>query len=293
MRLVVIALTALALAGPLACTNKEAADAIETVQLPADRAEIEAVMRDIIANDPALLASADLDAAARDYFAKNPDAASAAKMEAIVKAYLIENPEVIVEALTVYEQRQAAARQAELAALVQSSQKALYNTKSDPSIGPANAPVTVVEFFDYRCGYCKQSTDWVFKLPDAHKNKVRVVFKELPIFGGVSETASLAALTAGKQGKYTQMHRALMGIENNDDLDDARIDEVAKAAGINVEKMRADMNSAAVQKQLDEMQTLGARLQIGGTPGFFIGDQHIEGANTGAVEAEIKRLLKG
>ncbi len=291
MRFALIALGALALIGPVACTNKDAADTIETVQLPPDRAEIEAVMRDIVATDPALLASADLDAAARDYFAKNPDAASTAKMEAIVKAYLLENPEILVEALTVYEQRQAAAKKAELAALVQNSKAALYNTKTDHSIGPANAKVTVVEFFDYRCGYCKQSTDWVFKLPEQYKNKVRVVFKELPIFGGVSETASLAALAAGKQGKYTEMHRALMGIENNDDLTDANIDAVAKAAGINVTKMRADMNSPAVQKQLADMQALGASLQIGGTPGFFVGDAHIEGANTAAVEAAIAKLL--
>jgi protein-disulfide isomerase len=293
MRSALFALTALALIAPAACLAEKSQPAIETVQLPPDRAEIEAMMREILANDPSLVSNAGLDAAAREYFVKNPQAAGKAQTEAVVKAYLLDNPEVLIESLNVYERRQAEARQAELTRLVQTSQSALYNTKSDPSIGPANAPVTVVEFFDYRCGYCKQSTDWVFDLPAEYKNKVRVVFKELPIFGGISETASLAALAAAKQGKYEAMHRGLMGIENNDDLTDANIDAVAKAAGVNVQKMRADMNSAAVQKQLADSQALGASLQVGGTPGFFIGDQHIEGANTRAVEAAIAARLKG
>ncbi len=133
----------------------------------------------------------------------------------------------------------------------------------------------------------------MFGLPEKYDGKVRVVFKELPIFGGISETASLAALAAKRQGKYEAMHRALMGIENNDDLTDLAIDATAKSVGVNVEKMRADMQKGDLQAQLAEMKALGASLQIGGTPGFFIGDAHIEGADTASVERAIEAALKG
>jgi protein-disulfide isomerase len=210
-----------------------------------------------------------------------------------VKDYLLENPETLVEALQAYEKKQAEDRTTQLAQLARENADALYKTAGDPSIGPANAKVTVVEFFDYRCGYCKRSVNWVQALPKANRDQVRVVFKELPIFGGVSETAALAALAASKQGKYNDMHLALMRIENNDDLTDAAIDAAARSVGINVTKMRADMASDDVKKQLGEMMALGQALQVGGTPGFFVGDKHIEGANTSAVEKAINEALKG
>jgi len=132
----------------------------------------------------------------------------------------------------------------------------------------------------------------VQKLPAKYDGEVRVVFKELPIFGGISETASLAALAAGKQGKYWEFHSALMKIKNNDDLTDAKIDELAAATGLNATKLRADMKSQAVQKQLADMKSLGAALSVTGTPAFFIGDQHIEGANLPVIEQAIEAALK-
>ena len=94
-----------------------------------------------------------------------------------------------------------AARQA-----VVDNRDALYNQASDPAIGPDDAEITVVEFFDYRCGYCKRSLDFVSGLPAKHDGKVRVVFKEYPILSPQSRQAALAALAAKKQGKYFEMH---------------------------------------------------------------------------------------
>ena len=199
---------------------------------------------------------------------------------------------MIEEALIALSDREKAAKAAAAQAAISENTKQLYSHAGDYSNGPADAKVTVVEFFDYRCGYCKRSLDWVNALPAAYGGDVRVVYKELPIFGGVSETAALAALAAGRQGKYLEMHQALMSLKTNDELTEANIDALAKEAGINVAKMRADMKSKAVKDQLAEMQALGEKLNVTGTPGFFIGDLHVEGANFPVIEEAIKKAVK-
>ncbi|MBA3067934.1 MAG: DsbA family protein [Hyphomonas sp.] len=218
--------------------------------------------------------------------------ASKAELEKIIHDYIVEHPEVVEEALIALGDREKAAKAAAAQAAIKANAQKLYAHASDYSIGPADAKVTIVEFFDYRCGFCKRSADWVRELPEAYDGQVRVVYKELPIFGGISENAALATLAAGKQGKYVDLHMALMALKSNDDLTEKKIDELAGAVGINVAKMRADMKSSAVQKQLADMKELGKLLDVGGTPGFFIGDQHIEGANVPAVEAAIDAALK-
>ena len=218
--------------------------------------------------------------------------ASKAEIEKIVREYILENPEIIEEALIALSEKEKIAQAAAAQAAIAANASELYAHAGDFSIGPADAKVTVVEFFDYRCGYCKRSVDWVRALPEEYDGQVRVVFKELPIFGGISETAALAALAAGKQGKYLELHVALMNLKSNDDLTEENIDALAAGVGINVAKMRADMKSPAIEKQLAEMKALGEALAVGGTPGFFIGEQHIEGANTAAIEAAIKDALK-
>lgn len=215
-----------------------------------------------------------------------------ADIERIVREYILENPEIIEEALVALHEKEKATQAELVRSAIAANKDALYAHAGDYAIGPADAAVTIVEFFDYRCGYCKRSVDWVQKLPAKYDGEVRVVFKELPIFGGISETAALAALAAGKQGKYWEFHSALMKIKNNDELTDAKIDELAAANGINVAKLRADMKGQAVQKQLSEMKALGAALKVTGTPAFFIGDQHVEGANLPVIEKAIEDALK-
>lgn len=219
--------------------------------------------------------------------------ASKSEIEKIVHEYIVAHPEVIEEALIALSDREKAAKAAAAQAAIAENQKELYAHAGDYAIGPADAEITIVEFFDYRCGYCKRSVDWVTNLPKEYDGKVRVVYKEFPIFGGISETAALAALAAGKQGKYAEMHVALMNLKSNDDLTEQNIDRLAAAAGIDVAKMRADMKSKAVTQQLADMKALGDALSVTGTPGFFLGQTHIEGANIPAIESAIEAELKG
>ena len=185
-----------------------------------------------------------------------------------------------------------AAEEAEQARVaIAQNQDALINNPADYFVGPADAPVTVVEFFDYRCGFCKRSAQWAVELPEKYDNKVRVVFKEFPILSPESERAALAAIAAGKQDKYLEMHMALMELDNGSGFGPEQIDAAAESIGIDVELMRADMKSIEVQKAVADAKSLARTLGITGTPNFIIGTEQISGADTLSVEALIESAL--
>lgn len=219
----------------------------------------------------------------------NPDRT---EMEKIVREYILANPEIIEEALVALTEREKQNEAIVVRAAIADNWDRLYSVTTDYSIGPADAPVTVVEFFDYRCGFCKRSAHWAADLPEMYDGQVRVVFKELPIFGGISDTAARAALAAGRQGKYLEMHLALMDIQSNNDLTEEKIDAIAGDLGLDVRRMRADMTSGPVIQQLAEMENLGRALRVSGTPAFFIGDEYVAGADTRRVEQLIAAALE-
>lgn len=220
--------------------------------------------------------------------------ADKAAIEKIVHAYILDHPEVIEEALIklAEQQRFEAAQQVEQNIIANS--EALFNDEADYSIGPDDAPITMVEFFDYRCGFCKRSADWTMALPEKYDNKVRVIFKDLPILSAESEKAALAAAAAGRQGKYTEMHLALMKLDNKTGMGPDAIDSAAKSVGVDVNLMRADMKSLAIQKQVAESKSLARRIGISGTPNFIIGTKQFDGAYTDQIEdlieAELEKL---
>lgn len=214
---------------------------------------------------------------------------SRADVEEIVRDYILENPEIIEDALIELGERQKAEEAEAARRAVADNADALFQNAADYTIGPDDAAVTVVEFFDYRCGYCKRATDFVAGLPAAYDGDVRVVFKELPILSPESRQAALAALAAGEQGKYFEMHVALM--ESRSDFSESAINAVAEAAGVDVDRMRADMESTDVQKQLSDSVALARALNVTGTPAFIVGDQTVPGANTPAVTRLIEEQL--
>ena len=219
------------------------------------------------------------------------DVADKEAIEKIVYEYIMENPEIIEDALIALNEKRAA-EEAELAmAAISENQDALINNPADYSVGPADAPVTVVEFFDYRCGFCKRSAEWTTQLPEQYDNKVRVVFKEFPILSTESEKAAQAAIAAGKQGKYVEMHMALMELDNGSGFGPEQIDAAAESVGVDVALMRADMKSIPVQKAVADSKSLARALNITGTPNFIIGNEMVSGADTGRVEALIEAAL--
>ncbi len=219
------------------------------------------------------------------------DTASREAIEQVVYDYIIENPEIIEEALiALTEKRQAEEDQRTRDAIAENTDR-LLNSPGDYSIGPADAKVTVVEFFDYRCGFCKRSASWATGLPEKYDGDVRVIFKELPILSTESEKAALAAIAAGKQGKYIEMHMGLMELDNGSGFGPEQIDQVAESVGIDVATMRADMKSVDVQKTVADSKSLARSLGITGTPNFIIGTEFVGSADITQVEALIQTAL--
>jgi protein-disulfide isomerase len=206
--------------------------------------------------------------------------ASDAAFGARVRAYLLEHPEVLQEAYDkLQEKRAAEAQQASAAALTQ-HRKALENDPRDHVINP-NGKVTVVEFVDYNCGYCKLIAPEVVAL--AKDPTVRLVFKDMTIFGAASEYAAAASRQASG-ARYVALHEAFMAQKP---LDEAAVDRILAAQGLDPGAARARLNTPEQRKYLDDQQKLAASLGIQGTPAFIIGDVMIPGADAGALKAAV------
>jgi protein-disulfide isomerase len=187
-------------------------------------------------------------------------------IEKIVRDYLIQNPELMMEVSKELEKRQTLLQAAEHKRIISEKKASIFAAKSDFVIGNPSADITVVEFFDYNCGWCKRAVDEVTKLVKADPN-VRVVFKELPIFGENSTFAAKAAMASIHQGKYWDFHLALMKERQVTKENALRI---AENVGLNVAKLKEDMANPAYDLALKETSQIAQSLGIEGTPGFIV-----------------------
>lgn len=186
-----------------------------------------------------------------------------------VRAYLMEHPEVIQEAMNKLQEQQESKLAAAAATAIDDNRKAIERDARDPVAGNAAGVITVTEFFDYRCPYCKTAAPAMPAFLAKHKN-VRLVLKEFPILSEVSEHAAKLALAAGLQGKYQPVHQALLTAPS---LTDAVIDQVLISHGVDVLKAHKDAESDAIKAQLADTKKLAMTLGIGGTPAFIVGDK--------------------
>jgi len=200
-----------------------------------------------------------------------------AKTEQIIHDYLLAHPEVIVDALQRYQAQQDKATAAKQAQALIDRRDELTRAPDAPVLGNPNGNVTVVEFFDYRCPYCKSVARTFIDLFEKDGN-VRLVLKEFPILGPDSEFAAKAALAAQKQGKYRELHLAMMDFKGKMTSDDVR--KLAAGVGIDVAKLEQDMQDPAIIETINHSYSLADVLGIKGTPAFIIGDQLIPGVIT-------------
>ena len=196
-------------------------------------------------------------------------------IEQIVHDYLLHNPQVILDAVEKLEQQRHDEAQKAAKSVIAERRDELLHDPDSPVGGNPNGNVTVVEFFDYRCPYCKQVEPSLAQLRrDDHQ--LRFVYKEFPILGPDSVVASHAALAARKQNKYQQLHDALIGARGR--LDEATVLKIAGEAGLDVQRLKKDMHSPDIDRIIARNMALARALGINGTPGFIVGDQLVPGA---------------
>jgi protein-disulfide isomerase len=207
----------------------------------------------------------------------------------ILGLYLTKNPEILVKMRAELNRRQQEEKAAQRQEAISDNANALLRSDKAPFVGNPNGDVTVVEFFDYNCGYCKRAMPDVVKLLE-NDDKVKVVFKELPLFGDDSADAAKGALAAAKQNKYFDMHQKLFSDPGRANKD--KVLGIAKAIGLDVSRLEKDMESEDVQAALDEVQGLAQKLGIRGTPMYLIGDRIIGGAPQDLYDQLVEKVAE-
>jgi protein-disulfide isomerase len=179
-------------------------------------------------------------------------------IEKVVHDYIVKNPEILLEAQEELQKRQTAKA-------VDANRSAIETPFAGAWEGAKDADVTLVQFFDYNCGYCRAALPNVERLL-AEDKKLRVVYREFPVLGPDSESAARVSLAAAKSGKYPQFHRALYAAGRPEP---ATVEKVAKTLGISL----AFAADPAAQAEIDANLNLARPLGLTGTPSWVIGDQ--------------------
>lgn len=208
------------------------------------------------------------------------------QIESLIEDYIVNNPEVIVDAVRRYQAEQRIAEEAAKAQRLVELQEQLENSETSPVGGNPNGDVTLVEFFDYRCGYCKRVHDTVVNTVKADGN-IRLVYKEFPILGPASMTAARVALAVhfAMPEKYKAFNDSIM--RSRGSLTEERLFQIAEDFEISPDTLRSAMEDPRVEQEIRHNMALAQALEINGTPAFVIGNRIVPGA----VDAETLQKL--
>jgi protein-disulfide isomerase len=202
------------------------------------------------------------------------------EIERIIKDYLLKHPELLQEVMTELEKRQNAADAEKHRAGVKEHATTIFNSPRQVTLGNLQGDVTVVEFFDYNCGYCKRAmTDMLDLLKS--DGKVKFVLKEFPVLGEGSMQAAQVAVAVRMQDKtggkkYLEFHQKLLGSRGS--IDKARAMAAAKEAGLDVARIEKDLGSEEVKATLEESYKIAEALGLNGTPSYVVGSDVVVGA---------------
>lgn len=200
------------------------------------------------------------------------------KIEQIIENFLIKNPQLLRSVLDNYKKD----TELEIKKNAIESLKSLKN----PGIFQKNADVTIYEFFDYNCGYCKSVVKTIMETISEDK-RINVVFVEFPILSQESYTAAVAALASQKQNLYNKFHLSLMKIRGK--VDNEKVFKTANEIGLDIQKLKIDMNNSDIAKRLNQNREIAKLLNLNGTPAFIIGDVIYPGALT---KENLKEIIK-
>ena len=196
-------------------------------------------------------------------------------MEQVIEQYIKTHPEVIEQSLQSLDAKREAEEQARQKIALSMHQQELLNDPASPVSGNSSGDITLVEFFDYRCGYCKKAASAVTQLQKENR-RVRVVYKDFPILGEASELAAKAALASKAQGKHQVFHEALL-IAKGDMTKDSIL-SLAGEVGLDSKRLAQDMTNPEWQTVIDRNRALAKSLGINGTPAFIVGTEFVPGA---------------
>ena len=192
-----------------------------------------------------------------------------AEIKQLALEAILENPEIIRQAITLLQQRDEASSATQVQALLSEQRTLLERDPNAPVIGNNKGDVTVIEFFDYNCPYCKRAWSELNTVM-AQDPDVRVVLREWPILGEASVYATRASLAARKQGRYVEFHNALMASKGR--AQPASVMTIAKSVGLDTAQLKADMKSPEIDEHIETSMRLARALNFSGTPAYIIGD---------------------
>ena len=196
------------------------------------------------------------------------DATDRATLNSIIEDFIRNNPEIVRDTLIALAAREEAERK-------QTGLSKVRDDQGDPVMGNANGTITLYEFSDYNCGYCKRVFEPIQQLVRDNPD-VRLVIKEFPILSQSSLVAAKAAIAAEMQGKFGDYHIAMMTYRGQ--ITDAVVMRMAAQAGVDIEQLKSDMESPKTMAIIQRTREAAAALEINGTPGLVVGDTIVPGA---------------
>ena len=208
----------------------------------------------------------------------------AQKQSLSVEETLNNNPEIIINAMQNYEQKMREQAAAEAQKMIEANLPALNNDANTPFIGAADAKTVLVEFFDFSCHYCHKVYPAVKKIAEANPD-IKIVFKPLTFVAPISQYAAKAALAANEQGTFFDAYKAIFEFEGRPD--EAKVDELVASTGVDMEKLKADMNSAKVNNALSSINDLAGKIQVNGVPALFLNGKQLQTIDGAEIQRQI------
>jgi protein-disulfide isomerase len=202
------------------------------------------------------------------------DDISEARIKELVLEAIRENPQIVLEAVEILRLQDAEAQAQAQVNILTDQRDLIENDPNAPVLGNPDGDVTVVEFFDYNCPYCRRAMPVVQELLELDPN-VRLVYREWPILGEGSVFAARAALASRNQGKYEEFHWAMMGM--NGRAEEASVLRIAREIGLDIDQLKADMDAPEVDEHIETTMRLTQALGFSGTPSFVIGENLVPG----------------
>lgn len=196
---------------------------------------------------------------------------------------LTKNPKVVADALQAYERQRIEEEEKAAAELLEKYAGDIMSEEGSPFVGPKDAKVTVTEFFDFSCGYCKRLSPEIEKLV-ADNADVKFVFKPLTFVSPTSTYQAKAGFAAFNQGKFMEFYKGVMeGNAGSEEL----VDAIAQGAGVDMEKFKADVASDEVSKNLSAVSVFAQKIRVNGVPAVFINGKQVQGRSAGELQEAI------